>query len=33
MDGPNIIAKKEKWGGNMTTIEYEFKVVRKLTVM
>lgn len=28
-DGLNIIADKEKWGGNMTVVEYEAHTVRK----
>ncbi|UKI43259.1 MAG: hypothetical protein L6U16_09185 [Porphyromonadaceae bacterium] len=28
-DGLDIIADKEKWGGNMTIIEYESETVRK----
>lgn len=30
-DGLDIIADKEKWGGNMTIIEYESKTVKKRT--
>lgn len=30
-DGLDIIADKEKWGGNMTVIEYESSTVRKST--
>ncbi len=30
-DGLEIIADKEKWGGNMTIIEYEAETVRKTT--
>ena len=30
-DGLEIIADKEKWGGNMTIIEYEARTVRKTT--
>jgi predicted transposase YbfD/YdcC len=30
-DGPDIIADKEKWGGNMTIIEYESSSVKKST--
>ncbi|RXE71670.1 ISAs1 family transposase [Muribaculaceae bacterium Isolate-002 (NCI)] len=30
-DGPDIIADKEKWGGNMTIIEYESSTVKKST--
>ncbi|UKI44937.1 MAG: hypothetical protein L6U16_05805 [Porphyromonadaceae bacterium] len=28
-DGLDIIADKEKWGGNMTIIEYESETVRE----
>ena len=30
-DGLDIIADKEKWGGNMTIIEYESSTVKKST--
>lgn len=30
-DGLEVIADKEKWGGNMTVIEYEARTVRKST--
>ena len=30
-DGPDIIADKKKWGGNMTIIEYESSTVKKST--
>ena len=30
-DGPDIIADKEKWGGNMTVIEYESATIKKPT--
>lgn len=30
-DGLEVIADKEKWGGNMTVIEYETRTVRKST--
>lgn len=30
-DGLDIIADKEKWGGNMTIIEYESDIIRKST--
>ena len=29
-DGLDIIADKEKWGGNMTIIEYESETVKRL---
>ena len=32
-DGLDIIADKEKWGGNMTIIEYESSTVKKSTGM
>ena len=31
MTDSEIIADKEKWGGNMTIIEYEAETVRKTT--
>lgn len=30
-DGPDLIADKEKWGGNLTIIEYESETVKKST--
>lgn len=30
-DGQDIIADKEKWGGNMTIIEYDFDTIQKST--